>query len=570
VSIQLRRIYTRASGLIKLSLLAVMTVALTAVIIAIGLRLAFNFERIANLVPIESVQSKHFDYIIIGAGSAGSVLAFELTKRSNRTVLLVEAGGIFNGLSSVPLMSTLMQGSEMDWRLKSVSQRHSSHGLTARKQALPRGKGLGGSSNLNYLLHFAGLQRDFDEWTRLGADGWDYDKLRHSLTRHESPNAEHDTPKLSITSIKSRLGDAFIDAGDEMRETLDASVTLSLARFTTRKGLRHSAYHEYLRRAFRHRNLSIMVHAKAKRILFNEANEAIGVEVQTESQPAVKVFADREVIVSAGAYHTPQLLKLSGVGDEGELSAVGINLHHHSPSVGGNLFDHMNFPLFVSINETASVTVSKVLSASEIYRFLMDGEGVLATTAVVGTGRLGDAGLILFGMGSADERALKHIANFETETFRAFFPLHANASQEGFTALSTCLHPRSRGSVRLNPQDPWGEPLIDPEYLSDDHDLRCMRRAVRLSLEMVATKAFRRLDAKVHWPRLRSCDNFGPFDNAVSDRYVDCLVRHAALTAHHPGGTCAIGSVVDSELRFGRLPGRESSTQLIAPPLARP
>lgn len=526
-----------------------MSVALTAVIIAFGLRLAFNFEHIPNLAPIESVAGRHFDYIIIGAGTAGSVLAFELSKHSNYTILLIEAGGIFNGLSSIPLLSTLMQGTGMDWRLKSVSQRQSSRGLYDQQQALPRGKGLGGSSNLNYLLHFDGLERDFDEWTRLGADGWDYDKLRGLLKRHEAVDVERDTPKLSITSISSTLGDAFIDSGNEMRSTFNANVTLSLARFMTRRGLRHSAYHEYLRRAFKHRNLSIIVHSKVTKILLNELNEAIGVLVQTQSQPAARVLARREVIISAGAFHAPQILKLTGIGDEGELSTVGINLRRHSPAVGGNLFDHMNFPLFVSINSSASVTMSKVLSASEIYRFLMDGEGVLATTAVVGTGRLGDAGVILFGMGSADEKALKHVANFKTEAFRAFFPLHANYSQEGFTALSTCLLPKSRGNVKLNPHDVEGDPLIDPKYLSDERDMLCMRNAVRLSLEMIATKAFRRLDAKVHWPRLRECDNFGPFENAVSDRYLDCLIRHAALTAHHPGGTCAIGSVVDSELR---------------------
>lgn len=556
-----------------------MTLALVVALAGIALRFALDFEHIPNLVPIESVKNKYFDYIIIGAGmsvnlhnpqgrsrvthtklftfagTAGSVLSYELSKHSNYSVLLIEAGGIFNGLSSVvPIMSTLMQGTGMDWRFKSVPQKYSSRGLSGAQQSIPRGKGLGGSHQLNYLLHFDGLRSDFDEWVRLGADGWSYDNLKCFLDRHETAvnecqsgdDDDDDMPKLSITSIKrgdSKLVDAFVEAENEMR-----NVTINLARFTTKRGSRHSVFHEYLRRAYKHRNLSIMVHARVSKIEFNAYQEAVSVIVGTAQQSS-RVHARREIILSAGSIHSPHILKLSGIGDEGELASVGINLLRQSSGVGENLFDHMNFPLFVSINETASVTKSKILSTGEIYRYLIDGSGVLSTTAVVGTARFADYGTILFGMGSSDERALKHVANYETEAFRAFFPLHLNASQEGFTVLSTCLQPKSRGTVKIDPSNIDGNPLIDPEYLKDDYDLLCIRNAVRMTIEMIATEAFRRLDAKLHWPRLKGCENFGPFDEDVSDRYLDCLIRQGGLTGHHPGGTCSIGSVVDSDLR---------------------
>lgn len=535
-----------------------MTLALAVAVIAISFRLLLDFEYIPNLVPIESVKNKYFDYIIIGAGSAGSVLSYELSKHSNFTILLIEAGGIFNGLSTVPILSTLMQGSEMDWRFKSIPQKFSSRGLEEGKQSIPRGKGLGGSHQLNYLLHFNGLKRDFDEWKRLGADGWDYDNLAFFLNRHEVDVNEpsNDTPKLSITSIKrsdSKLADAFLSAENEMQKAFNPNISFNLAEFTTKRGVRHSVFHEYLRRAYKHKNLSIMVHAKVEKIEFNEDKEATSVIVGTRSQ-SCRVHAKREIILSAGAFHSPHILKLSGVGDEGELQSVGINLLHHSPDVGGNLFDHMNFPLFVSINETASVTKSKILSTAEIYRYLIEGCGVLSSTAVIGVGRLDDYGMILFGMGSVDEESFKHVANFATETFRAFFPFHANSNQEGFTALSTCLLPKSRGAVKLNPNDMKGDPLIDPGYLSHDDDMLCVRKAVKLSKRIIATKAFERLGAKIHWPKLKDCENFGPFDEDSEnfeppDRYLDCLIRQAALTGHHPGGTCSIGSVVDQNLR---------------------
>lgn len=543
---------------------SVMSLTLVVAFIGIGFRLMYEYEYIPNLVSIESVKNKYFDYIIIGSGTAGSVLSYELSKHSNYSVLLIEAGGVFNGLSSIPIMSTLMQGTEMDWSFKTVPQKYSSRGLKNRQQALPRGKGLGGSHQLNYLLHFDGLKEDFDRWKRLGADGWDYNSLEFFLNRHEmdmgssQPTGDCDRPKLSITSNQredSKLCDAFLKAENEMQKAFDPNVTFSLAKFTSKRGLRHSVFHEYLRRAYKHKNLFIMVHAKVERIKFNENKEAISVIVVTKSQPAVEVHANREIIISAGAIHSPQLLKLSGIGDAGELKSVGINLLHHLPAVGENLFDHLNFPLFVSINETASVTKNKILSTTEIYRYLIDGRGVLSTTAVIGTARLDDYGMILFGMGSTDEKTLKHVANLETETFRSLFPLHKNSSQEGFVALSTCLLPKSRGSVKIDPNNIYGDHLIDPAYLENDFDIACMKNAVKLSLKMISTKAFQRLGSKIYWPQIRSCENFGPLDvsNGIdistNDRYLECLIRQSAMTAHHVQGTAAINSVVDNNLR---------------------
>lgn len=528
-------------GVILVTLLALLTA-----LIAIGARLLFNYEYIPNLSSIESVKHKQFDYVIIGAGTSGSVLAYELSKHSNYTVLLIEAGGIFNWMSIVPITSTLMQGTEMDFKLKSTSQKFSSRGLGNKQQALPRGKGLGGTHQLNYLLHYSGLPGDFKEPLK-------YDDLKCFLKRHDKGRAfkgcqfDNDSPTLSIKSVSpsdSPLADAFMKSQRELRKTFNSNVTFQLAQFTSRKGIRHSVFHEYLRRAYQHKNLDIIMHATAERIEFNEKKEAISVIVSTSSQVA-RVKVKKEVILAAGAFHSPLILMRSGIGDTDIDNSV--NLIHRSPAVGRNLFDHMNFPLFVSINTTASVTKDKILSAREIYRYLVHGSGILATTAVIGAGRVNDYGVILFGMGSADEQALKDVANFETETFRAFFPLHANASQEGFVALSTCLLPRSRGRVRMKSNF---DVSIDPAYLSDDYDMECMRNAIRLNVRMIKSKAFQRLGAKIHWPHLKACQNFGPFDEDFpTDRYLDCILRYGALTAHHPGGTCAIGKVIDENFK---------------------
>jgi choline dehydrogenase len=534
-----------------------MLLAAMTALIGIGLRFLFNYEHIPNLVSIDSVKHNYFDYIIIGSGTAGSVMAYKLSKNSNYTVLLIEAGGIFNGLSIVPIMSTLMQGTDMDWHFKSTRQLYSSRGLRSEQQKLPRGRGLGGSHQLNYLLHSNGIQQDFDEWLKVGAKNWTYENLKCFITRHKNDtdtghcnSADRRAARnLHITSLKqhdSLLSNAFINAYSELNS--QTSVTMNLAQFTTKNGKRHTVFHEYLRRAYRHKNLFIMIHATVERIEFNENKEAISVIIRTKSQVAT-VNVRKEVLLCAGAFNTPHILLRSGIGDARDLKSASIDLIHHAPSVGTNLFDHMNFPLFVSINETASVTKNKILSASEIYRYIVDGQGMLSTTAVVGSARERDYGMILFGMGSADERTLKDVANYKTDTFRAFFPLFGNASQEGFVALSTCLMPKSRGSVRLH--ENFDNLLIDPAYLKDEYDMECMRNAVKLTLKIVNSRAFQMLDARVHWPQVNACQNFGPFEAEnyyPSDMYLECLIRHAGVTAHHPGGTCSIASVVDDNL----------------------
>lgn len=556
---------------------SVTSLGLVVAVIGIVLKLVIDFEYIPNLVPVESVKNREYDFIIVGGGTAGCVLSYHLARQlSNSSILLIEAGGIFNGLSIVPLLSTFMQGSRMDWKLKSARQKYSSRGLISEQQMLPRGKGLGGSHQLNYLLHSTGLREDFDEWEKLGGKGWSYDGVinrflnRHGLEGKRSErNAERvdegdegsDEARISITKIRhedSTLAGALMKAEIEMQKSFNTNFTITLAEFTTRKGTRHSVFHEYLRRAFKYRNLSIMIHARVERIEFNENRKAVAVIVKTKSHK-VRVQVKRELILSAGAFHSPHILQLSGVGDESDLEDVGINLHQHLPYVGKNLFDHMNFPLFVSINDTASVTRNKILSLTEIFRYLIDGNGIFSTTAVVGVGNLLNYGVILFGTGSVDEETFCHVANYESDTFRAFFPLHSNVSQEGFVMLSTCYNPKSRGSVKINPEDVLGDPTIDPEYFHREFDVSCLINAVRMHISLMRTEAFRKLDAKIHWPKLKSCENFGPFEvtsgteTEVSDRYLECLIRHAAVTGHHAGGTCALGSVIDENFKVKGL-----------------
>ncbi|XP_058061993.1 neither inactivation nor afterpotential protein G [Anopheles bellator] len=606
-------------GCLRKLFLTVTLVATVCCAVLLILWLWLGVELIPNQIrDPRLIEGLSFDYIIVGAGTAGCVLANRLSSDPNVSVLLVEAGGTFGAASIVPIMSTAMQGTKYDWSFRTTPQKYSSHGLGDQQQLLPRGKGLGGSGQLNYMLHSTGIPSDFDRWEQLGAIDWSWQAMKpyldqlwqwrqaeqngptqdgmnecmrdrtsdelYELKQHyTSLLPESDDGGVSIAFCQQkqaqrnpRTGDAALHVREvNLQESLLAKVfteapaelgkdyVFEPARYTIRNGIRWSSYHAHLRTAFGRPNLTILTSTTAAKVLFDETTkETKGLVLQTSGSEVprpVVVSVRREVILSAGALQTPQLLKLSGIGPKLELQRHGIGVVHDSPSVGHNYFDHLNLPLFVTINVTASVTVDKILSVESIVQYLRHGKGVLATTAIAGIGgqRGGRHGVILFGMGSVDEQALRHVSNMKQETFRAFFPFYRNASQEGFLFLSTCHQPRSRGAIFLRDRHITSDPFFNPNYLKDRADIECMMEAIRLAARTVATDAFRKIGAQLHWPRIKRCANFGPPESdsglAPSDRYLECILRTSALTGHHPGGTAAIGrsseAVVDNQLR---------------------
>uniref|UniRef100_A0A182MCE4 Glucose-methanol-choline oxidoreductase N-terminal domain-containing protein n=1 Tax=Anopheles culicifacies TaxID=139723 RepID=A0A182MCE4_9DIPT len=602
-------------GCVKKMLFATLV---TSVLIGSGLLLLWiwlGMEMIPNQIRDPHVlRDRSFDYVIVGAGTAGCVLANRLSENPNITVLLVEAGDTFGAASIIPLISTAMQGTKYDWAFRTTPQKYSSYGLGNNQQLLPRGKGLGGSGQINYMLHFTGIPEDFNRWEQLGARDWNWRAMKPYLDKlnYPSENSDHyeddmqqdcnqeltgeelyetNTHYASILSesekhasisfctrkvatqqrhfsTANRLHVTEVDTRDSLLAKVFTEAPQELghgyhfrpARYTIRNGIRWSSYHAYLRPAFGRPNLSILTSSSVAKVLFDETNRTKGVLVQTigKGQPPVNVAVGREVILSAGAFHTPQILKLSGIGPKLELKRHGIELVHDSPAVGANYFDHLNLPLFVSINVTASVTVDKVLSVDSFLQYLKHGQGVLATTAIAGIGgpRDGQYGIILFGMGSVDEQALRHVSNMKQDTFRAFFPSYQNASQEGFLFLSTCHQPSSRGAIFLRDRHIDSAPFFNPNYLKNRADIECMIKAIRLAARTVRTEAFRKIGAHLHWPHIKRCSNFGPpvdSKEEPSDRFLECILRTSALTGHHPGGTAAIGkdgeAVVDNQLR---------------------
>ncbi|XP_017118621.1 neither inactivation nor afterpotential protein G [Drosophila elegans] len=500
-----------------------------------------------------------FDYVIVGAGTGGSTLTSLLAKHSNGSVLLIEAGGQFGLLSRIPLLTTFQQKGINDWSFLSVPQKHSSKGLIERRQCLPRGKGLGGSANLNYMLHFDGHGPDFDSWRDLhNLSDWSWEHMRSFMAAAKPKPAE----MFEIPQRYSKLTEALDEAQAQFAHK-DWIFRRSM--YNIKNGLRYSVVQQFLSPVLHRTNLRLLPEALVKRIQLSSSPNLhatsilVGIKDEESREQEFSIKIRRELILCAGAYQTPQLLMASGIGDTSALAKIGIPVQHSLPLVGHNLHDHFNLPLFVSMGVTGpTLNQNTLLNPMTLINFLSSGTGPLGNFGVLGhvASYGGSAfGITFFGAGAIDESSLMSISNFKGPAFRALFPRYYNASQEGFVVISSCLQPRSRGSVGLLNRHMRRNPLINPNYLSNEEDVDCTIAAIRNAVALVTSSAFAPLQPRIHWPRLQECSNFGPFErdffeHRPSDHYLECLMRHIGLGSHHPGGTCALGSVVDAQLRL--------------------
>ncbi|KAH8381951.1 hypothetical protein KR009_001130, partial [Drosophila setifemur] len=519
-----------------------------------------------------------FDYVIVGAGTGGSTLTSLLAKHSNGSVLLIEAGGPFGLLSRIPLLTTFQQKGINDWSFLSVPQTHSSRGLIGRKQCLPRGKGVGGSANLNYMLHFDGHGPDFDSWRDLhNLSDWSWAQMRSFMEAAKAKQSD----MFEVTRDYSKLTEALDEAQGQFAHK---DWVFRRSRYNIKNGLRHSVQQQFLNSVLKRPNLRLLPEALVKRIQFSSSphlhasSVLVGIKNEENKEQEFTIDVGRELIVCAGAYQTPQLLMASGIGDSHMLDKLGIPLQHHLPLVGQNLHDHFNVPLFVSIGVTGpTLNQNTLLHPMTLINFLSSGTGPLGNFGVLGNvashGGSSPFGITFFGAGAIDEAALMSISNFKGPAFRALFPRYYNASQEGFVVISSCLQPQSRGSVGLFNRHMRRNPLIDPNYLSSEEDVACTIGAIRSAVELVTSSSFAPLHPRIHWPKLAECSNFGPFERDFlehhpSDHYLECLMRHIGLGSHHPGGTCALGNVLDSQL--SRLQGVGNVRVVDASALPRP
>ncbi|NLU68303.1 FAD-dependent oxidoreductase [Streptomyces sp. HNM0574] len=472
-----------------------------------------------------------YDYVVVGAGSAGSVLAARLTEDPGVRVALIEAGGPDTAQEiHVPAAFPQLFKSDLDWDLDSEPE----PGIGGRRVYLPRGRMFGGSSSMNAMLYVRGNRADYDGWAAAGATGWSYAEVLPYFRRAEDNQRGEDEyhgagGPLTVSDARFAhpLASAFVraaeQAGHKPNEDFNGATQFGVGRYqvTQRGGMRCSTAVAYLHPALERPNLTVLPSARAHRVVV-EGGRATGVEVERGGTVEV-VRAEREVILSAGAYESPKLLMLSGIGPGATLAALGIDVLRDLP-VGQGLQDHymtlLNFRTDAESMLSAATPENAALLQSE-------GRGPLTST-------LAESGGFF--------RSRDELTAPDVQFHAAGLLYHQEglgAPTEHGLAFGPCvLAPTGRGTVTPRSPRPDAAPRIQHNFLTTQEDRDCIVAGIRLALEIADQPAVADLVT-------------GPYDTPASASEDDILdwARRAGHTLYHPTSTCAIGAVVDPELR---------------------
>jgi choline dehydrogenase len=502
-------------------------------------------------VAVAGLAQERFDYVIVGAGSAGCVLADRLSADGRSSVLLLEYGGsdrsIFIQMPSA--LSIPMNMPKYNWFYHTEPEPH----LGGRVMHTPRGKVLGGSSSINGLVYIRGNPQDFEGWSAQGAAGWAYRDVlpyfRRTEKRQEGGNEYRgDSGKIGTRygTLENPLHAAWLSAGVQAGYPSTSDVNgfqqegFGRMDMTVADGRRSSAANAYLRPALRRSNLKVLTHALATRIVF-EARRAVGLEyVRGGATHGVRI--DRELILSGGPINSPQLLKLSGVGPGAELQALGIPVIHDLPGVGENLQDHLEFYFQVACKEP----ITLYSSIKPWNRALIGARWLLRKDGLGATNHFETCGFIRSRPGVPFPDIQYHFLPMAVA-----YDGSTLAQEHGFQAHVGPMRTKSRGWVRLASTNPLDKPRILFNYMSAADDWTEMRACVRLTREIFAQPAFDRYRGR----------EIQPGEKVQGDAEIDAFIRAKVESAYHPSCSCKMGSaqdplaVVDPQTRVYGLEG---------------
>jgi choline dehydrogenase len=481
-----------------------------------------------------------YDYVIVGAGSAGCVLASRLSEDPDVQVLLLEAGPPdTNQNIHVPLGYLKLGGTEVDWDYHSAPE----HACNGRRITLPRGRVLGGSSSINAMVYIRGNHRDYDDW---GVPGWAWaDLLPYFLKAEDNERGASEWHgvggPLPVSEERShnKISHAFVDAGEQAGLPRNGDFNgaeqdgVGMFQVTQRGGLRASAAAAYLHPAMERANLTVMPYMHVQRVLF-EGTRAVGVQASQLGQ-VQELRAEREVILCGGSYNSPQLLMLSGVGPAEHLTMREIEVLLDQPAVGENLSDHAAAQLVWTTPEPESLLLALEPAALQEYE---------ATQTGPFASNLAEAG----GFARVAPDAPAPDVQFHVAPVHIVDEGLSDPQAHGVWVSPCLLTPESRGSVRLASNDPTAKPIVHNDFYSSGDDLQRMVAALRLTLEICAQPALQPYCAQ-------------PFTTPDGDTD-EALRAHLARTTfaiYHPVGTCRMGegpgAVVDAQLRVNGLEG---------------
>jgi len=486
-----------------------------------------------------------YDYIIVGAGSAGCVLADRLSADGTNSVLVLEYGGSDRSvvIQMPSALSIPMNRARYNWQYETEPEPH----LGGRRMQTPRGKVIGGSSSINGMVYVRGNPMDFERWREEGAAGWGYADVlpyfRRAETREEGGDGYRgDEGKLHTKygPLGNPLHAAFLKAAEQagypLTDDINGGQQEGFGRMdmTVHKGRRWSAANAYLKPAMARPNLKVVTHALASHVLF-EGRRAVGV-AYAQGGTEHRATARREVILSGGPINSPQLLKLSGIGPAEELRALGIPVVHDLPGVGENLQDHLEFYFQQECTQPVTLfSVMNPLSKAAIgARWLLRKDGLGATNHFESCGFIRSRAGIRYP--DIQFHFLPLAVAYDGSTM---------AEGHGFQAHVGPMRSKSRGHVRLRSNDPADKPTIRFNYMSHPDDWTEMRACVRLTREVFGQAALAPFAGR----------ELQPGADVVTDEAIDAFLRDKVESAYHPSCTCKIGgdndrqAVVDAELR---------------------
>ncbi|XP_064460786.1 glucose dehydrogenase [FAD, quinone]-like [Ornithodoros turicata] len=517
---------------------------------------------------------KYYDYVIVGGGSAGCVLANRLSADPSTSVLLIEAGKAEDATTEIPIFALIHSHGPYDWDFTTTTQNYSCLALHDQKSVWPRGKALGGSSVINYMMYVRGNKHDYNLWAKNGAYGWSYQEVLpyfksietfnipvHGGTEYHGTSGEL---PVSYSPTETLLSKVFRQAGYELGfEHVDYNgarqTGFSRVQNNIRNGERVSSSKAFILPVIDERNnLDVTLNSKALKIVF-KGKRAIGVVYEKQAETYF-VRAKREVIVSSGAIGSPQLLMLSGIGPKEHLYHHGINLIADLP-VGKNLQDHVYVGgLAATIKKKAQIDLHAVQTFKD-YIFQHSGglsiPAAIESVAFVSTPFVNasydfpDVEIVIVSLGPQSEEGERFLTDhgITGEVYRKYYLPKRAGGTNAFQLVPILNRPKSRGFLKLRSRDPDDPPIIDPKYLTHPQDIKVAVEASKWALRVMKTKAFKKLGLKPWNILFPGCERYEMY----SEGYLACLARHNTMSTWHPCCTCAMGSddyaVVDTRLR---------------------
>lgn len=536
---------------------------------------------INKLMVAAPPDNAEYDFIVVGSGSAGSVVAGRLAEAGHH-VLLLEAGGPSHWMQGIPVFASFFTQTWYNWDFDTLPNPNAGRSTRNGSIKWPRGKNLGGTSMLNWMLYSRGHAKDYDEWEAMGNQGWGYKDVLPYFKKSERFHGEvadkeaHHGIKGPLSVMRTPytykvddfIQDGLKEMGYEFGDPNGADAGegfFDRSHLTVKDGWRLGTYRTFVEPLLGRAKIDVLTYAQVNKVIFKEFNkEAAGVRVQRFDK-TFNYYAKKEVILSAGAVGSPQILLLSGFGPRQELVDLKIPVKRNFIGVGRNLQDHAGvvLPFYTETQSGITFNPFSTVNPLNYLEFFLNGTGPLSTNGLNNHGFIHtpansdfsrpDLQVHILGLGSNVDYGgtIYEFLNFKEEEHNRMHSKVDQSKAEGVLIVPTLLRPKSHGLVRLRSHLVEEQPLIVPNYLADPKDVQTLVEGVKMAYSLISTKAMSDAGFKHLDPSSFPCEGHEP----LSDTFFGCIVRANLATIFHPAGTCKMGpesdpeSVVNHELK---------------------